>query len=289
VRAQTLPHWEAIVIDDGHPGGGIGRLVRTFADPRFRVITHPQNLGLGAARNRGVREARAEFVVALDADDSLDASFLEVTIDALESHPEADWVWTDSQLLGDDHGTWRFPVPLPLPCPAHLDYRGAGFLMRRSVWESVGGYVEDRFLSGLEDLDFWLGALERNMKPIHVARPLYRYRVHPGSMTATTPIDDSHLKREMILRRRQRAFELRDRGCARCGRRGPSVQFKAEGYLNSSVASHRRGDRKAAAGYAARGWWLRPNAAVTLALSKQLARSILPVWALRLARSRDRP
>lgn len=289
VRAQTLERWEAIVIDDGNPGGGIERFVRGLGDPRFRVITHPQNLGLGAARNTGVREARADLVAELDADDSLEPAFLERTLDAIERHPEAGWVWTDCQVFGDEQGIWRFPVPLPPPCPAHLDYRGAGFLMRRSVWEGVGGYVEDRSLSGLEDLDFWLGVFEHGLKPTHVAEVLYRYRVHPASMTVTTPIDESHLKREMIHRRRKRAFELRDPGCPQCGRRGPSVQFRAEGYLNSSVASQRRGDRYAAARYAVRGWWLRPNAAVTLALSKQVARSTLPVWALRLLRARTRP
>ena len=58
------------------------------ADPRIRVIDHPANLGLSAARNTGFRAARAELVVQLDSDDLIEPTAIEKWSWFLESYPE---------------------------------------------------------------------------------------------------------------------------------------------------------------------------------------------------------
>lgn len=70
VQAQTYPHWEAIVVDDGSRDGtadvvdGMARL-----DPRIRLLRQDQNRGAQAARNAGIRAGRGEWVCFLDSDD----------------------------------------------------------------------------------------------------------------------------------------------------------------------------------------------------------------------------
>lgn len=66
--AQTYPHVEVIVIDDGSTDGTAG-VLRSFGE-RIRWETTP-NRGGGAARNRGVELSRGELVQFLDADDLL--------------------------------------------------------------------------------------------------------------------------------------------------------------------------------------------------------------------------
>jgi glycosyltransferase involved in cell wall biosynthesis len=69
VRAQTLPDWECIVVDDGSVDGTAQR-VRQMADPRIRLM--PQaNQGVSAARNAGLAQAAGEYVLFLDGDDRL--------------------------------------------------------------------------------------------------------------------------------------------------------------------------------------------------------------------------
>ena len=66
--AQTHPHLEIILIDDGSTDGG-GELCDTYAsrDPRVRVV-HQDNSGLSQARNAGLVRARgARLAVAEDA------------------------------------------------------------------------------------------------------------------------------------------------------------------------------------------------------------------------------
>lgn len=71
VVQQQLDDCEVIVVDDGATDGSAG-ICDDFAarHPQFRVI-HQANLGVAAARNRGIEEARGEYVVFLDSDDFL--------------------------------------------------------------------------------------------------------------------------------------------------------------------------------------------------------------------------
>jgi glycosyltransferase involved in cell wall biosynthesis len=80
VLAQTIEAFELIVIDDGSTDTSAGK-VREFNDTRIRLITQ-ENLGVSAARNRGLREAASEMISFLDADDEWSREYLE-TIDRL--------------------------------------------------------------------------------------------------------------------------------------------------------------------------------------------------------------
>ncbi len=89
LRAQTLTDWECVVVDDGSPGDVLAALGGAADDPRVRVERLPENVGLGAALNRGLDVTTAPYVAYLPADDVLLAEHLSTLVTALDEAPEA--------------------------------------------------------------------------------------------------------------------------------------------------------------------------------------------------------
>jgi CDP-glycerol glycerophosphotransferase len=84
IAAQSHPDLEVIMVDDGSTdhSAEIAR-AKAAADPRFRLI-QPEHGGPGGARNRGVEQARGEFLAFVDGDDLLPANAYELLLHALE-------------------------------------------------------------------------------------------------------------------------------------------------------------------------------------------------------------
>ena len=83
ISAQTYRDLEILLIDDGSTDGS-GRLCDAFAatDPRARVI-HQENRGLWAVRNRGLAEAKGEYLVFPDGDDYFHKDYIFWLVQAI--------------------------------------------------------------------------------------------------------------------------------------------------------------------------------------------------------------
>jgi glycosyltransferase involved in cell wall biosynthesis len=79
IMRQSMGDYEVIVVDDGSDDGG-GELVAGREDARVRLVRQA-HVGEGAARNRGLAEARCEWVAFLDADDEWMPVFLGTVLE----------------------------------------------------------------------------------------------------------------------------------------------------------------------------------------------------------------
>lgn len=276
--AQTFAQWEAIVIDDASTQGNPEEIVRQIGDARCGVIRHGFNRGQAAARNTGIRAARAQLILPVDADDRLNAIFLEVTAKELREHSDIDCVTPDFQLFGTCNDRWHHEGPLPSP-QEMLESEwitGAGVLMRKRVWETVGGYPEIAELRyGNEDWDFWIAAMQHEIKVAHVSTALYGYRQHARSASFTTVRFYDYITRETIYQRHQMYFD----------RFGAGNKFRAVGYFNSARASLVRGARLRAVWLALRGFRLALRTPVAGQLAGITLRALCPDALISLGRS----
>lgn len=76
VLNQTYKDFELIIVNDGSTDRSID-VVKLFSDDRIRIIDKP-NGGVSSARNRGMQEAKNEWITFLDADDIMYEYALEV-------------------------------------------------------------------------------------------------------------------------------------------------------------------------------------------------------------------
>ena len=91
VISQTCTDWECIVVDDGSTDNSltiVNDFVNMVESGKWRVESQ-ENAGVAAARNRGVKERKGEYVCFLDADDWWEANFLEEMDRLITEYPDA--------------------------------------------------------------------------------------------------------------------------------------------------------------------------------------------------------
>ncbi len=154
VLAQTYPHLEIVVIDDGSPDNASAVAARY---PGVRHVRQ-ENGGVAAARNAGVRSTNGDFLIFLDADDRLLPNAVEVGLRSLREHPESPaaigWYCLTAQ-DGSALAVGERSDVEPDPYGELLKMNWAGFpgraIYRRSVFEHVKGF--DGGVSPAEDYD----------------------------------------------------------------------------------------------------------------------------------------
>ncbi len=178
ILAQTYSNYEIIIIDDGSDDGTTPAVIASEAqkDERIKVITHPKNKGVSAARNSGIKAARGKYILPLDADDRIAPTYLEKTV-ALIIKENADLICTHYKCFGEKTHI-NYILPNGAEIKKRLPFANAlpvCSLYKKSAWQEFRGY--DEKLPGYEDWDFWLHFAEADKKLVPLDEALFYYRV----------------------------------------------------------------------------------------------------------------
>lgn len=193
ISAQTWTNLEILVVDDGSTDGTAAIAEAWCAsEPRARLI-RKANGGVASARNRGIAEAKGEWIAPVDADDLWHAAKVERQVAAALKAPEPPgFVYCWSRFI-DEAGRvtgsmeahdWNGRA-LGLLLARNAVGNGSALLIRADAARAVGGYDEslhERGVHGAEDALIQIEIAARH--PIAcVPEYLVGYRVRAGAMS----------------------------------------------------------------------------------------------------------
>lgn len=189
IAAQELDDLEAVVVNDGS-------IERTF-DPvlekhgAFVRLIEQENAGVAGARNRGLDEARGEYVAFLDQDDRWRPGKLRKQL-ALLSGEAADVAFHPVRYIDEDGAPRKANAARERKLRRRRrsgDVLGAllegnfiyspTVLARRSCFEVAGGF--DSSVDPHDDWDMWLRLALAGFKFVGIEEPLADWRIHPGN------------------------------------------------------------------------------------------------------------
>jgi glycosyltransferase involved in cell wall biosynthesis/polysaccharide pyruvyl transferase WcaK-like protein len=178
---QSHRNWELLIVDD-FSSDRSPEIAREFAelDPRIRVFRNDRNQKLPNSLNSGFSRASGDYLTWTSDDNRFESSALEALVARLESMPATDIVYSNYSIIDSDGEIIRHRRTPPPDEILIGNCVGPCFLMRRSVFGGNNRFDPSRFL--VEDYEFWLKT-SINHEIAKVEEDLYRYRVHPGSLS----------------------------------------------------------------------------------------------------------
>jgi glycosyltransferase involved in cell wall biosynthesis len=209
VLNQTFSDFELIIVDDGSTDDTAEMLKQLSSeDKRIRLFNQP-HVGVSAASNFAIEQARAELIARVDSDDVALPNRLEMQVRYMREHPECVALGS-SMLLIDEHGLPLYPMSQIKfghgPIEAALltgswAIAQPSCMYRREAVIAAGGYQKN--LSLHEDHDLFLRLAERG-KLENLQEILQHYRQRSSSLTARESAGSHHLVMPEILRQARR-------------------------------------------------------------------------------------
>ena len=165
IAQQSFDEYELVLINDGSTDGSV-ELVKSWAsrDSRYRLIQQPA-LGLVAALNCGLSQARAPLIARMDADDLMRPERLACQVDYLQQHPHIDLVASQVRLFPEEaiqagyaeYIRWQNACLTPYDIAGDIyvesPFAHPSVMFRRKVVQAIGAYRQGDFP---EDYDLWL-------------------------------------------------------------------------------------------------------------------------------------
>ncbi len=159
VLNQTYQNWEAILVNNFSEDNTI-EIVEGYKDPRIRLINNANEGIIAVSRNKGISEAKGNWICFLDSDDWWYPNKLEVALSYLDEydlvHHNLDLYCNKEKSKGVTKGRM-----LKTNISKDLILNGNGIVnssvvIRKTIVNTVGKITEDKNLIAVEDHDYWI-------------------------------------------------------------------------------------------------------------------------------------
>jgi len=186
VIGQTYKNIEIVCVNDGSEDNSLKILEELQKKyPSIVLIDEKKNQGVVQARNLAIDTAKGDYILPLDADDTIEPSYVEKAVKVLEENSDIGIVYCLARLIGKNKSFWQLP---PFN-KSDILYNNCIFctaMFRKTDFIKAGKYKSYMNI-GPEDWDLWLSFLEIGLKPYRIPEVLFNYRMQDkGTRTEVT-------------------------------------------------------------------------------------------------------
>ena len=185
ILGQTFKDFEFLIVNDGSTDK-TGEILKSYNDPRIKMINNEKNIGLTKSLNKGLKLARGEYIARQDADDISMPGRLEKEIEFLEQNKSVGLVGTDYLIINEKGNVVQIVTCLNgnRELKAKLlegnQFGHGSVILRRECIEKVGTYREE--FKFAQDYDFCLRIAEV-YDVANISEPLYKWRIDSKSIS----------------------------------------------------------------------------------------------------------
>ncbi|WP_308698567.1 glycosyltransferase [uncultured Thomasclavelia sp.] len=177
---QTFTNWEFIICDDCSTDNTyqkVQKYVDKYPDKIF-LIKNEKNSKLAASLNHCLKYARGKYIARMDGDDISIKTRFERQVKFLDEHPEYSVVGSNFIPFNKkDIGITKVPEkPTKDTLKLFSPYVHATIMMRKEVYDDLGGYRVCKETQRCEDADLWFRFYHRGYKGYNIQEPLYKVR-----------------------------------------------------------------------------------------------------------------
>ena len=185
ILVQTFKDFEFLIINDGS-ADKTGEILKSYNDPRIKIIDNKKNIGLTKSLNIGLRIAKGEYIARQDADDISMPERLEKEIVFLDNNKNVGLVGTYYFEINEKGKVLYITRPLDdndalKEKLLKVNQFGHGsVIFRKECIETVGPYRKE--FKSAQDYDLWLRISEK-YNIANIPEPLYKRRLNINSIS----------------------------------------------------------------------------------------------------------
>lgn len=183
---QTYSNWELLLIDDGSTDNTI-QIVEVFKQKysNIKLIQNLTNLGAAQSRNKGILEAKGDYIAFLDADDLWKPNKLDLQIQFMQTH-NCDVSFSSYEQI-DENGKPLNKLVQALPKLTYNKYLKTNYIGNLTGMYNAKtlGKITSPDLRKRQDWLLWLAAIKKSSKPaLGIQESLAYYRVRQNSISS---------------------------------------------------------------------------------------------------------
>jgi glycosyltransferase involved in cell wall biosynthesis len=197
VLCQTYQYWEAIVVNNFSDDNTI-EIVNSYVDSRVRLINFDNGGIIAASRNKGIYEAKGDWICFLDSDDWWYPNKLKICLQYVD---DFDFVHHDLDIYKAKNYSKKRARGRKLSGNLVKDliingnaFVNSSVILKKKIVDLVGAINEDRFIVGVEDYEYWIRIIRATNRVNYIKKSLGAYWIG-GNISYSI----KHIEKEEIL------------------------------------------------------------------------------------------